>query len=221
MKTDIKPFYERNVHILESPVNVCYEDLVSMSPDEFEQWVRDMRKEILRIWDDYRIPPRSGGKTEDEIVSQFNKMSEYPIHKFIHTDELTEGEDDVILNTTGLGVEADQWFDNMYKTRINRGWKDDGYSVYDLFNDDKYLPSVIKRSYRHFRRDGMYIHAQSIKKNDKKSGLVSVGTAEEWIEAFINNKKIFKNHDFILEEVKPPVGKNAGYFQLDETNYYI
>ena len=218
MKTDSKKFYERNTHILESPVNVCYEDLVSMKPDEFEQWVIDMRKEILRIWDDYNIPPRSGGKTEEEIVSQFNKMAEYPIHKFVHTDELSEHEDDVILNTTGLGVEADQWFDNMYKTRINRTDKDDGYSVYDLFNDDKYLPSVIKRSYRHFRRDGMYIHAQSIKKNDKKSGLVSVETASEWVDAFINNKKIFKNHDFIIEEVKPPVGKNAGYFQLDETN---
>ena len=213
-----KGFYERNTHILESPVNVCYEDLVSMKPDEFEQWVTEMRKEILRIWDDYNIPPRSGGKTEEEIISQFNKMSEYPIHKFVHSDELSDKEDDVILNTTGLGVEADQWFDNMYKTRINRGWKDDGFSVYDLFNDDKYLPSVIHRSYRHFRRDGMYIHAQSIKRNDKKSGLVAVETASEWVDAFINNKKIFKNHDFIIEEVKPPVGKNAGYFQLDETD---
>ena len=44
-----KGFYERNTHILESPVNVCYEDLVAMKPDEFEQWVIEMRKEILRI----------------------------------------------------------------------------------------------------------------------------------------------------------------------------
>tara|TARA_Y100001937_G_scaffold62817_1_gene86236 strand:+ start:4205 stop:5803 length:1599 start_codon:yes stop_codon:yes gene_type:complete len=211
-------FYEKNTHILESHVNITYEELVGLSDEGFVDWVKEMRREVLRIWDDYSIPPRSGGKSEQEIIAQFNKMSEYPINKFIYTDALEDQVDDTILNTSGLGVEADQWFDNMYKTRINRSDKDDGHSVYDLFNDDQYLDSVVKRSHRHFRRDGFYLHAQSIKKNDKKSGLVSVSSAKEWMEAFINNEKIFKDHDFILEEVKPPTGMNAGYFQLDETD---
>jgi hypothetical protein len=218
MKTDTKQFYEKNTHILESSANVCYEDLVSMSPEGFRSWVIHMRREILRIWDDYGLPPRSGGKSESEIIDQFNRMHQYPVHNFVKSDGLCDVGDDVITNTSGIGVEADQWFDNMYKTRINRTDKDDGFSVYDLFNDDAYLESVVKRSFRHFRRDGMYIHAQSVKKSDKKSGLISAKTAVEWIDAYFNNPKIFKNHDFILEEVKPPEGKNAGYFQLDETD---
>jgi len=166
-----KVFYEKNIYILKSPVNVCYEDLVEMTPDQFEKWVVEMRKEILRIWDKYNVPPRSGGKNEQEIIDQFNKMAEYPTHRFTFSDELSdEKEDDVVVNTSAIGSEADQWFPNMYKTRINRTNKDDGHSVYDLFNNDKFLPSVVRRSFRHFRRDSFYIHAQSIKKDDQRSG---------------------------------------------------
>ena len=211
-------FYGQNTHITNSKINVYYEDLVSMTPEEFEFWVIEMRKEILRIWDDYGIPPRSGGKSEDEIIGRFNKMLEYPVWKFTHTDELSDVEDDVIINVSGLGSEADQWFENMYKTRINRTSKDDGYSIYDLLKNDKHLPSVIRRSFRHFRRDSFYIHAQSIKRNDKKTGIIASKSGKDWVESFFNNQEIFNNRDFILEEVNPPEGVNAGYFQLDETN---
>jgi hypothetical protein len=51
------------------------------------------------------------------------------VHQFTHTDELSDIDDDVIINKSRAGVEVDQWFSNMFKTRINYNEKDDG-----LFN---------------------------------------------------------------------------------------
>ena len=121
----MKPFYERNSYVLNDPINVLYEYIVSMTDLEFEQWVIRMRKVILNIWDTHGCPPRTG-KNEDEIIDEFNKMVSYPIHLFEFTDELTNTKD-VIINKSRVGSEADQFFSNMYKTRIN-------YSENDLKN---------------------------------------------------------------------------------------
>ena len=40
-------FYEKNEYILNSPINVFFEDIVSMTNAEFDKWVIDMRKEVL------------------------------------------------------------------------------------------------------------------------------------------------------------------------------
>ena len=63
--------------------------------------------------------------------------------QFTHTDELSDTDDDVIINKSRLGTEADQWFPAMYKVRINYS-KDTGYSIYDLFADDKYKDRMIR-----------------------------------------------------------------------------
>ena len=132
-------FYERNDYVINSKINVFFEDLLSMTPDQFNEWVKDMRKEILHSWDTFGCPPRTG-KNEIDIIDQFNKMTTYPVSQFTHTDELNTdgGRDDVIINKARIGGEADQWFSNMMKTRINYTEKDNGYSVYDLFADDKF-----------------------------------------------------------------------------------
>lgn len=213
----MKPFYEKNTHILDSPVNITFEEVVSKDPDDFDQWVKDVRSEVLRIWDTYGLPPRSGGKTEEEIIENFNRLGGYNTNTMWKDDEEAGTEGDVLLNTAYLGVEADQFFDNMYKTRIVRSESDKvGQSIYDLFNDDKYLPSMLHRAKRHFKRDSFYLYAMSLKKNNAKESLVDVNTGMEWMDCFYDHPEIFDGKDFILEEVDPPEGKNAGYFQLDE-----
>ena len=100
---ETKTFYEKNEHFLNSEVNVLFEDLLEMNPDEFTQWVIDMRKTVVDIWDTYDIPPRRG-KDESSIIDQFNKMVSYPVHEFTHTDELSNVEDDVIINKSRIGA---------------------------------------------------------------------------------------------------------------------
>jgi hypothetical protein len=213
--SQIKPYYERNNHVIDSHVNCNFEDLLEMTPDEFREWVIEMRKAVKQAWDTYGCPPRTG-KDEQDIIDSFNKIAEYPVHKFTHTDELSDIDDDVIINKSRLGVEVDQWFSNMFKTRINYTEKDNGYSIYDLVADDKRLDQVIKGAMRHLRRDSFYTHALSAIKHDKKYAIVDVGSGDEWMEAFFNNPNIFRGYDFLLEQVKIRDGANTGYFQLEQ-----
>ena len=48
-----KRFYEKNTHIVSSPVNITFEEVVSKNEQQFEDWVLDVRKEVLHIWDTY------------------------------------------------------------------------------------------------------------------------------------------------------------------------
>ena len=163
----MKKFYERNDHVINSDVNVLFEELLDMNPQKFEEWVIRMRREITRAWDAYGCPPRTG-KNEKEIVDSFNRLESYPVHQFTHTDELSNVDDDVIINKSRAGVEVDQWFSNMFKTRINYNEKDDGFSIYDLVADSEYLSRVVRGASRHLRRDSFYSHALSTIKHSKK-----------------------------------------------------
>ena len=187
-----------------------------MTETEFETWVIDMRKVVLEGWITHNIPPRTG-KNESDIIAEFNKLTSYPIHTFEFLDELTDT-NDVVINKSRIGAEADQWFPNMYKTRINYNEKDSGYSIYDLFADDKYLPRMIKGSRRHIRKDSLYTFACSAIKNDPKHSIISVSTGVEWLSNFFENPTIFKNHDFILEEHDNESGTNSGYVQIEQSS---
>ncbi len=215
MMTQTKPYYERNEHVINSHVNCNFEDLLEMTPDEFREWVIEMRKVVKDAWDNYGCPPRTG-KNEDEIIDAFNKIAEYPVHQFTHTDELSDIDDDVIINKSRMAVEVDQWFSNMFMTRINYTEKDNGYSIYDLVADDNRLDQVVRGAMRHLRRDSFYTHALSAIKRNKKYAIVSVDSGDEWIETFFNNQAIFKGHDFLLEQIKIREGANSGYFQLEQ-----
>ena len=170
-------FYQRNDHIINSDVNVNFEDLLEMTPDQFKDWVIQLRKELTEAWNTYGCPPRTG-KNEDDIISSFNKMSEFHVHQFEFDDELSDSPKDVIINKSRLGVEADQFFDNMFKTRINYTEKDNGHSIYDLVANSNYLERVYKGSLRHFRRDSFYSHALSTIKQSRKYSVVSVDSGD-------------------------------------------
>jgi len=212
-------FYERNDYVINSEINVFFEDLLAMTPAEFGVWVKKMREEILHSWDTYGCPPRTG-KNELDIIDQFNKMTTYPVSNFTHTDELnTDGTvEDVIINKARIGGEADQWFSNMMKTRINYSEKDNGYSVYDLFSDNKFQDRVVRGATRHLRRDSFYRHALSAIKHNTKYSIVDVSSGEEWLEAFFGNPSIFEGYDFMLEQVAIRDGLNTGYFQIQQSD---
>lgn len=210
-------FYQRNDHIINSDVNVFFEDLLEMDEDQFRVWVEQLRKELTDAWDTYGCPPRTG-KNEEDMITAFNRMSEYPIHEFEFDDELSDTPKDVIINKSRLGVEVDQFFDNMFKTRINYTDKDNGYSIYDLVANPDYAERVYKGALRHFRRDSFYSHALSTIKHSKKYSVVDVASGEEWMEAFFANPNLFNGKDFLLEEVKIREGLNSGYFQLEQSD---
>jgi len=209
--------YERNEYVINHKMNVCFEDLLEMDETQFRQWVGEMRNALSHSWDTYGCPPRTGKSVQD-IIENWNKLETYPVHEFEFDDELSDVPRDVIINKSRGGSEVDQFFENMFRTRINYTDKDNGYSIYDLIADPSRFEQVYKGSLRHFRRDSFYNYALSAIKNSTKYSIVSVDSGEKWIEAFFTQSDIFKGYDFLLEQVKFREGMNTGYFQLEQSD---
>jgi len=213
----LKPFYERNTYVVDNPeVNVYFEDILSMSEDEFRDWVILLRKTVVDSHVNHGCSAKMG-KDESEIIDNWNKLETFPVHKFEHKDELSDADYmDVIINTTRGGSEVDQFFPNMMRTRINYGVSDNGYSIFDLFNEDRFLEKMVRTSKRHYRRDSFYHYSLSSRKNNIDISVVDVNTGIEWILAFFGNPKIFRGYDFFLEETKKKEDKkNSGYSQVE------
>ena len=210
-------FYERNEYVINSEMNVNFEELLEMTPDQFKSWVVLMRSTLKTAWDQFGCPPRTG-KSRSDIVHKWNTMETFPVHTYRHTDELDTQKDDVIINKSRLGSEVDQFFENMFKTRINYTDNDNGYSIYDLVADPNRLDQVYKGSLRHFRRDSFYSHAVSALKNSSKTAVVNVKNATNWIEAFFTQPELFINKDFFLEEVAVREGLSSSYHQVQQSD---
>jgi hypothetical protein len=215
-----KYFFEKNEHVLQSSINVFFEELLDMSQDEFRQWVIDYRKTMLESWDRYGCPPRSGAD-EKKIVKSFNSLSSHPVHKFEYTDKLGCSfgkKNDVILNTARAGTEVDQFFPTMMKARINYNIKSDGHSVYDMFNDDKFLERMVKGSQRHFKRDSFYHYSHTMKLGDP-SNIISADSGFDFCEKCCQNKKLMESmgYDYWISEKEESEGLSTGYYQIDQS----
>ena len=136
-----KYYYERADYVLNHEVNKPFEEILWMSEKEFVEWLREMRKVIVYAWDELGVPPRVGWNRND-IIDQFNKMSEYPVHEFLRED--VNGDKKIIRNTSVIGNACNQFFPTMMKTRINYSKNDDGHSIYDHFVDDNLFDKVCK-----------------------------------------------------------------------------
>ena len=211
----MKPFYERNTHILDNPkVNLFFEDILSMNEKEFRDWVILLRKTVVDSHVNHGCNAKTG-KEEVEIIDNWNKLETYPVHEFGFEDELDDTtEEDVIINRSRIGGEVDQFFPNMMRTRINYSDNDSGYSIFDLFNEDKFLEKMVRTSKRHYRRDSFYNYSLSGKRNNTEVSIVNVDNGKEWLLAYFGMPSVFRDYDFFLEETVEKEGKNSGYNQV-------
>ena len=156
-----KYYYERS-NLLESDVNIKFEELLYMNEEETSEWIENLRSFIISEWDDKGIPPTIGANTSD-IKKNFKKLREYDVHhKFLISDD--DGNRNVIKNYNKHASSVNQFFPTMLKTRVQNG------SIYDWFTDeykDKFQ-KVIKRI---LKRDSMYnwskclLNGQELPKN--------------------------------------------------------
>lgn len=212
-------FHTKNTRVLKDPVtNPCFEELLDMTDLEFEEWTRTMRSNILAAWDESGMPPRSG-KSKADIIKSFNRLTNFPVWKFTQTDELTGIENDTILNNIQAAYEVDQFFPTMMKARIHYDDKSNGYSVYDMFADDKHLPSMVKGCNRHFRRDSFYYYSKTLKIVDPLCDAFNASSGIEWVRGFVNNRNILPNHDFWIQEIESKEGQSTSYIPVEQKDF--
>jgi hypothetical protein len=177
----------RNDELINSPLNITFDECLAMTNDEFIEWCRELRKLVVYLWDVKGLPPVVG-YTNDEIIEQFQKLEYYPTHEFLVKDEYT-GNKDVIRNTSSLGNCLSTWFPTMLKTRINYTKDvDKGKSIYDFFAQDELFDRFVKYARRHFRGDSFYVYSNPVRVNDQEYfGILPVcETAKEFLYKFKN-----------------------------------
>ena len=158
-----KYYYERS-NLLESEVNINFEELLWMNDEQTTEWIESLRKFILKEWDEKGIPPTIGQNTKD-IKKNFRKLRDYPLHQgkkqFLTKDEDT-GEYDVIKNYNKHASGVNQFFPTMLKTRVNKS------SIYTWFTDE-YKDRFQKVIRRILKRDSMYNWSRCLLENEKLS----------------------------------------------------
>ena len=152
----MKKFYYERSNLLESEVNVNFEDVLWMSMEDTIAWIDKLREFILDEWDNKGTPPTIGLNTDD-IIDNFKKLREYPLHQgskeFLVSDD--DGNRNIIKNYNKQASSVNQFFPTMLKTRVNNG------SIYDWFTED-YRDKFQKVMLRVIKRDGMYNYSKCI-----------------------------------------------------------
>ena len=82
----MKYFYERS-SLVDSDVNIHFEDLLYMDSEQTTEWIEKMRLFILHQWDNYGVPPTIG-QDENTIKKNFRKLRDYSIQKFLMNEKL-------------------------------------------------------------------------------------------------------------------------------------
>ena len=151
-----KYYYERS-NLLESDVNIYFEELLYMNDKETSKWIKNLRSFIISEWDDKGIPPTIGQNT-DKILTNFGKLRDYPVEDFLVFDD--DGNEDVIRNYNKQATSINQFFPTMLKTRVGKA------SIYDWFTDEfqDRFEKVIRRI---LKRDSMYNWSKCIWKDDE------------------------------------------------------
>jgi hypothetical protein len=195
----MKHFYEKNTELIDSDVNVTFEEVLWMTEDEFRSWLSNLRTLVCDIWDKKGTPPVVG-INESDIIEQFSKMPPFPVHKFLLKDELT-GEENIIRNTSYIGNAVNCWFPTMMKTAITYTTKDKARSIYDYFADDGLFETQLTYSRRHFKRDSFYHYSAPVKVNDPSvlGKNTNARTGVEWIKMFESTFRAGGEYDYWLE----------------------
>ena len=174
-----KYYYERS-NLLESEVNLNFEEVLYMDDISTTKWIDQLRTFILNEWDDKGIPPTIGQYTYD-LKKNFRKLRDYPLHQgskeFLKFDD-SENQN-VIKNYNKFASGVNQFFPTMLKTRVNNG------SIYDWFTEE-YKDKFQKVIRRIIKRDSMYNFSKCIPIGDEIQG--------EW---FVVQQKKVSNPEYL------------------------
>ncbi len=205
-------FYQKNKKLLEHSVNKTFEQILWMSDYEFKDWMTQLRKVVLEIWDTDGVPP-TVGQDEKDIIDQFERIERFTVSGFLK-QQAGKPNQKIVLNTSKIGTAANQWFPTMMATKINyTADLDKGVSIYDHFKDEALFKKMLTYGNRHFKRDSFYHYSHVVRRNadDIKKYLFSCKTGGEWILKFeAQAKTLRKKYDYWISpyDIKK---KRTGY----------
>ena len=194
-----KYFYEQS-KFSEFKSNTTYHQLLEKTDDEFNDWARLIRKEIVDAWDIDGQPPVKG-KDEAQIISHFGKLKKDECDFFIEDADDKESLG-IIKNFNKSQSVVNQFFPTMLKTRISIGESaDGGTSIYDYFAEDSLEDGFIKTMARAVKRDSMYAWCRSLTTIKDENAFWNGQTPYKFVKD-VYDGKIFtgkwENYDIVL-----------------------
>ena len=201
----------RNDYLLNSKVNITFDDTHHMNKRQFADWVVSLRKVIVYAWDKLDTPPKLG-MTDDQIVRDFERLVDLDVSTLKKYDQQTNGWH-CLTAPPNTGAGCVSFFPNIQKTKDIQGKDLTGYSLYDLFVDEDNLERLTNSLKRLYQADKLYAFSRCVFADNAMGG-VSESTGKKWITEFQSNRpKDFKDWDFFIEVVpsnskdKMPQGK--------------
>ena len=217
-----KYFYEQS-KFSEFKSNTTYHQLLSKTDDEFVDWARLIRKEIVDAWDGEGQPPVKG-KTEENIIKHFGKLKNHDCDFFIEddTDDESLG---VLKNFNKDQSVVNQFFPTMLKTRISDGASaDGGLSIYDYFAEDSLEEQFVKVMKRAVKRDSMYAWCRSLTSKKDENPFWNGQTPYKFIKD-VHDGKVFtgkwENYDIVLSKTTEPAIRKYGQLNDNKRTYGI
>jgi len=162
MAKEKKHFYGKS-NISNFKSNILYDVLVKMGAEEVDQWVDDLRQEVIDAWDNDGQPPYLG-KTEKDIQKAYSQCRDYEISEFYHEDDPDDKESlGIVNNKSKTANVVNQFFPAMLKTRISAGLNPkSARSIYDYFSLPELKETFKKTMLRTLIQDSMCSYTNSL-----------------------------------------------------------
>ena len=177
--------------IQSSELNITYHELVNMDDIETKEWIDDLKSELLQIWDETHTPP-SIGKSENDIIKSFDKLSEYDVNKLFYEDSNYQDYIGFIKDFSKIGSPVNQWFPNMLKTKIG------SKSMYDWFSNKDLSQEFRRTMVRACKWDGMYSYTKVMNKGDEKS---LKENQDYWIEPSDDKIRVYDKSEKVFPKI--------------------
>lgn len=176
----MKSFHHNsNEYLINSSINITFDELVDMNNEQFQEWVINFRKEVKDSWIKHNQPPIRT-IDDDQIINQMVRLTDLTMDGVIQTDSMTNTDDCIIMKSPISCGSC--FFPNMGKMKDINTTDMEGLSLWDYFVEGKDTDNFITSINRNFRRDSFYSYSPSlVKKSQYSLGLTD---GKKWIENF-------------------------------------
>ena len=174
--------HNSNSVIEQSKFNIDWYDLFQMPGNDFEKYVKGLKRLVKDSWIKHNQPPVKT-ISDDEIVGQMKRLTDLDCTLDLQIDELTQSRDCVVMKSPISA--ANCFFPNMGKMKDIQTKQLTGYSLWDYFVENENPQTVFREIKRLIRCDGLYSYSQNILKATPNSK--GLETGEKWITDFNKN----------------------------------
>jgi len=184
--------HNSNDFLLNSDINLTFDDLYLMSNEEFGDWIVEVRDRVKESWEQHNQPPTKT-LNDDAIVRQFRKLTDTPVDDCLVVNGLNQRQE--LLNPKIPISAANPFFPNMAKSKDITSLELTGLSLWDYFVGGENLESMTRGLRRNLKWDSFY-HFASVPYKGQEIGL-NAKSGSDWVKRFrVENRP---DYDFYVE----------------------